>query len=107
MTRKEQTQDSRPKTQDKKKETEPRMLMSGTDEQVTEPEVTEPEMPKAPKQRKKSARYHFPNALQCPRCRSYDTVATSTKVNKQYRTCRRGHCRHRYCVTGVKEKKSR
>lgn len=67
-------------------------------------EVTETETPKAPEKNKKKVRYHFPNASQCPRCRTYDTVATSTKGNKQYRTCRRGHCRHRYCAIGVKEK---
>jgi len=48
-------------------------------------------------------RWHFPNANECPRCKTHDTIATSTKGNKQYRVCRRGHCRYRYCVTGVKE----
>lgn len=107
-----------------KQKTESQTLVRGNDEQVDEPKVTGPkatgpektepeitgqeviesETPKAPKKSKKSARWHFPNAVQCPRCRTYDTVATSTKDNKQYRTCRRGHCRHRYCVTGVKKK---
>ena len=56
------------------------------------------------KRKKKKIRWHFPNASQCPRCRTHDTVATSTRGNKQYRVCRRGHCRYRYCVKGVKEK---
>jgi len=59
------------------------------------------EAPAAPE---RGTRWHFPNASQCPRCRTHDTVATSTRGNKQYRVCRRGHCRYRYCVKGVKEK---
>jgi len=66
--------------------------------------VDKPEGTKTKKKRKKLTRWHFPNALQCPRCRTHDTVATSTKGNKQYRVCRRGHCRYRYCVTGITER---
>ena len=64
-------------------------------EEIVAESVEEPE---------REIKWHFPNASQCPRCKAYDTVATSTKGNKQYRKCRRGHCRHRYCVIGVKEK---
>lgn len=53
--------------------------------------------------KKKNTRWHFPNASQCPRCGSHDTVATSTKGNKQYRKCQRAICRWRYCVTGTKK----
>lgn len=49
-------------------------------------------------------KYGFPNAQQCPRCKTYDTVAYSTVRNKQYRKCNRAICRWRYCVTGVKKK---
>jgi len=56
------------------------------------------------KQGKKKAKWHFPNASQCPRCKTFDTVATSTKGNKQYRACQRGICRYRYCEIGVREK---
>lgn len=59
---------------------------------------------KAPAVNERGKKWHFPNASMCPRCRTHDTVATSTKGNKQYRICRRGICRHRYCVIGIKEK---
>lgn len=64
---------------------------------VTAPDEIATAAPRA----KREVKYVFPNASLCPRCRTYDTVATSTKGNKQYRVCRRGHCRHRYCVIGV------
>ena len=85
-------------------------------EQKTDPDVIEtagsisitgkePEPEKTKRRRsKKSARWHFPNANECPRCKAHDTVATSTKGKKQYRSCRRGHCRYRYCVIGIREK---
>jgi len=50
---------------------------------------------------KREVKYAFPNASQCPRCRTYNTVATSTKGNKQYRKCRRCIGGWNYCVTGV------
>jgi len=53
---------------------------------------------------KKKTGWHFTNATLCPRCGTHDTTATSTKGRKQYRICRRGHCRYRYCVIGVKKK---
>jgi len=52
----------------------------------------------------KKVKYIFPNAAQCPRCKTYDTEATSTRGNKQYRRCRRAICLWRYCVTGIEEK---
>ena len=37
---------------------------------------------------------------QCPRCRGWDTVATSTQGDVQYRRCRAVVCQHRYAVVG-------
>jgi len=51
---------------------------------------------------KREVKYAFPNASQCPRCKTYDTIAYRTNGNVQYRYCRRGHCRHRYSVRGTK-----
>ena len=48
-------------------------------------------------------KYAFPNASQCPRCRTHDTIATSTKGNKQYRRCRRCIGGWNYCVTGIED----
>lgn len=46
------------------------------------------------------AAYVFDRGRQCPRCRGWDTVATSTQGNVQYRRCRAPICQHRYAVVG-------
>ena len=66
-------------------------------EEVVEETVEEPV-------EEEKVKYAFPNASQCPRCRTHDTIATSTKGKKQYRRCRRCIGGWNYCVTGIKEK---
>jgi len=66
-----------------------------TSDERQETETTEPE---------RKVKYVFPNASQCPRCRSHDTIAYRTDGKVQYRRCRRGHCRWRYSIIGLKEK---
>ena len=53
---------------------------------------------------KKSAGWHFPKVPECPRCQTHDNEAYKTDGKVQYRRCRRGHCRHRWHVIGVKKK---
>lgn len=67
---------------------------------VTVPDKIATAAPRA----KRKVKYVFPNASLCPRCRTHDTVAYKTDGKIQYRKCRRGHCRHRFHVIGVKEK---
>jgi len=106
------------KQKQKKQKTEPRTLVRGLEqekdhdmiENIDEPvdetndePVDETEATAEPK-RVKKVEYVFPKVPECPRCRTHDNEAYKTDGKIQYRRCRRGHCRHRWHVIGVKKK---
>ncbi len=45
--------------------------------------------------------YSFPTKALCPRCKTADNYAADTARGRQYRTCRRGICRHKWVVHGT------
>lgn len=53
-------------------------------------------------EKKEKITYSFPTQSRCPRCRTTDTIATSTQGKIQYRRCLRAICRHTYTVIGMK-----
>lgn len=72
------------------------------DDKVKQPIDDKVEQPIDKPAGKKRIRYSFPTVSRCPRCRTTDTVATSTQGKIQYRRCLRAICRWTYQVIGKK-----
>ena len=72
------------------------------DDKVDEPvdELVDGKVEKAGSKRRRQ--YAFLTLSRCPRCKTTDTVATSTQGKVQYRRCLRAVCRWTYTVMGTK-----